>query len=56
MRAAEGVLERVPESACCRACALSGGRDGQCALKRVRAVKGVVECVPENADELVSFF
>ena len=28
-------------------------RHGQCALKRVRAAKGVLECVPENADELV---
>ena len=28
-------------------------RDGQCALKCVRAAKGVLECKPENADELV---
>ena len=28
-------------------------RDGQYALKRMRAVKGVLQCVPENADELV---
>ena len=28
-------------------------RHGQCALKRVRAAKGVLECMQENADELV---